>query len=121
MLTHSSGLGYGLIDRNKGIKAIYREAGIVDAWTTDPILLAHNIKTLATLPLVFEPGERYRYSLGLDVAGYLIEVLSGMPFDLFLKERLFEPLRMDDTYFYLTDDKAHRLVTTYEGKNEKWI
>ena len=120
LLTHSSGLGYGLIDPNKGIKAIYREAGIVDAWTTDPIILAHNIKTLATLPLVFEPGGRYRYSLGLDVAGYLIEVLSGMPFDLFLKERLFKPLGMDDTSFYLTDDKAHRLVTTYEGKNEKW-
>ncbi len=120
LLTHSSGLGYGMIDRNEGIKAIYKKAGIVDAWTTDPIRLAENIKTLATLPLVFEPGERYRYSLGLDVAGYLIEILSGMPFDVFLKERLFEPLGMDDTYFYLPDDKADRLVTPYEGKHGQW-
>lgn len=121
LLTHSSGLGYGMIDRNKGIKAIYKEAGIVDAWTTDPVRLADNIKKLATLPLVFEPGEKYRYSLGLDVAGYLIEVLTGMPFDAFLKERLFDPLGMEDTSFYLTDQKAGRLVTPYEGKNEAWV
>jgi len=121
LLTHSSGLGYGMIDGNQSIKAIYKKAGIVDAWTTDAIYLSENIKKLATLPLVFEPGEKYRYSLGLDVAGYLIEVLTGMSFDAFLKERLFEPLEMDDTYFYLPDEKSDRLVTPYEGKNGKWV
>lgn len=64
LLTHSSGLGYGMIDGNQAIKAIYKKAGIVDAWTTDAIYLSENIKKLATPPLVFEPGEKYRYLPG---------------------------------------------------------
>ncbi len=121
LLTHSSGLGYGLIDSNKGIKTIYKQAGIVDAWSIEPDLLADNIKRLAKLPLVFEPGEKYRYSLGLDVLGYLIEIVSGMPFDAFLQERLFGPLGMEDTYFYLPEDKAERLVTPHTGKDGEWV
>jgi len=121
LLTHSSGLGYGLIDSNKGIKRIYKEAGIVDAWSTEPDILADNIKRLAKLPLVFEPGEKYRYSLGLDVLGYLIEIISGMPFDAFLRERLFEPLEMEDTYFYLPEKKADRMVTPHMGKDGEWV
>lgn len=121
LLTHSSGLGYGLIDSNKRIKRIYKEAGIVDAWSTEPDILADNIKRLAKLPLVFEPGEKYRYSLGLDVLGYLIEIISGMPFDAFLGERLFEPLEMEDTYFYLPEEKADRMVTPHMGKDGEWV
>lgn len=120
LLTHTSGLGYGMIDRDSRFKAIYKKAGIIDAWTTEPHLLADNIKRLAKLPLVFEPGERYRYSLGLDVLGYLIEILSGKSFDSFLAQHLFDPLGMDDTSFYLPEGKADRLVTAQSGKTGSW-
>jgi CubicO group peptidase (beta-lactamase class C family) len=120
LLTHASGLGYGMIDRDPRFKAIYKKAGIIDAWTTEPHLLADNIKRLAGLPLVFEPGERYRYSLGLDVLGYFVEILTGKSFDTFLAEHLFNPLRMNDTSFYLPDAKADRLVTAQSGKTGSW-
>ena len=121
LLTHSSGLGYGMIDSNKGIKTIYKQAGIVDAWSIEPDLLADNIKRLAKLPLVFEPGEKYHYSLGIDVLGYLIEIVSGMSFDTFLQERLFKPLGMADTHFYLPEEKADRLVTPHLDKDGEWV
>jgi CubicO group peptidase (beta-lactamase class C family) len=81
-----------------------------------------NIQKLAALPLHHNPGEKYVYSEGLDVAGYLIEILSGMPFDVFLQKRLFEPMGMNDTYFYLPDAKSSRLVTIHRpsSTSAKW-
>ena len=121
LLTHSSGIGYGLIDPNKGIRMIYKQAGIIDAWSTEPDRLSENIKRLSELPLVFEPGEKYRYSLGIDVIGYLIEIVSGMKLDSFMQERLFEPLGMKDTFFYLPKEKAERLVSPYTNKSGEWV
>ena len=121
LLTHSSGIGYGLIDPNKGIRMIYKQAGIIDAWSTEPDRLSENIKRLSELPLVFEPGEKYRYSLGIDVIGYLIEIVSGMRLDSFMQERLFEPLGMEDTFFYLPKEKEERLVTPYTNKSGEWL
>ena len=96
---------------------IYKQAGMIDAWSTEPDRLSENIKRLSELPLVFEPGEKYRYSLGIDVIGYLIEIVSGMRLDSFMQERLFEPLGMKDTFFYLPKGKAKRLVTPYTNKS----
>ena len=73
---------------------------------------------LATLPLEFSPGTAWNYSVATDVCGYLIEVISGKPLDEFFREEIFEPLRMHDTYFYLPDDKADRLVTLYAAVDE---
>jgi CubicO group peptidase (beta-lactamase class C family) len=99
---------------------MYKKAGIVDLYTTEPIKIGDNIKKLAKLPLHHHPGEKYTYSEGLDVLGYFIEIMSGMTFDEFLQKRLFQPLGMNDTYFYLPDTKAARLVAVQEPKNGQW-
>lgn len=110
LLTHTSGIGYGKIDRDERIKLIYEKAGIIDLFTTENISVGESVRKLAKLPLHFNPGESYIYGEGLDVLGYFVEIISGMPFDEFLRERIFEPLGMDDTWFYLPENKAGRLV-----------
>jgi CubicO group peptidase (beta-lactamase class C family) len=122
LLTHTSGLGYGQIDKDERMKMIYRKAGIIDLYTTEDISIGENVKRLAALPLHHHPGEKYTYSEGLDVLGYFIEVVSGMPFDVFLKERLFDPLGMEDTGFYLPKSKAHRLVPVqHQSADGIWV
>ena len=121
LLTHTSGLGYGFIDGDPRMKKIYAKAGIVEAFSTDRVTIAENIKKLAKLPLHHNPGERFTYAMGLDVCGYLIEIVSGMPFDQFLQKRLFEPLGMKDTGFYLPTEKANRLVAVQTPQNGKWV
>jgi ribonuclease PH len=73
------------------------------------------MRVLGKLPLKHQPGERFTYSLGLDVLGYFVEVISGMPFDQFLRTRIFDPLGMKDTWFYLPEDRAGRLVVLERG------
>jgi CubicO group peptidase (beta-lactamase class C family) len=121
LLTHSSGLGYGFIDGDERMKLIYKNAGITDGFSAEAVRIGDNIKKLAKLPLHFHPGDEYRYSEGLDVLGYFIEIVSGMPFDQFLKTRLFDPLGMKDTYFYLPESKSKRLVTVQKPENGKWV
>jgi CubicO group peptidase (beta-lactamase class C family) len=70
-------------------------------------------KNLAAQPLLFNPGERWEYSLSIDVIGRLVEVVSGKPLDEFFRTRIFEPLGMKDTFFYLPQDKLPRLATAY--------
>lgn len=120
LLTHTSGLGYGVIDGDERMKMIYHKAGITDLFTTENISIEESVKKLATLPLHHNPGEKYTYSEGLDVLGYLIEIVSGMPFDRFLRTRLFDPLGMNDTWFYLPDAKAERLVKVQRKADGKW-
>ncbi len=120
LLTHTSGIGYGFIDNNE-FRKIYQKAGIIDAFTLAPITIEENIKKLAKLPLHHNPGERFTYSEGLDVLGYLIEILSGKKLDEFFQERIFDPLGMKDTYFYLPDSKKIRLVPVQTFKDDKWI
>lgn len=121
LITHTSGIGYGVIDGDERFKAIYKKAGITDLFTTENISIGESVKKLAKLPLHHVPGEDYTYSEGLDVIGYLVEVLSGMPFDKFLEERLFLPLGMNDTYFYLPASKANRLVEVQTKTANKWV
>lgn len=120
LLTHTSGLGYGVIDGNEQMRMIYNKAGIVDLFTTEPVKISENIKKLAKLPLHHDPGSKYTYSEGLDVMGYLIEIVSGMPFDQFLKTRIFDPLGMNDTGFYLNEAQGKRLVTIHRKVNGVW-
>lgn len=120
LLTHTSGIGYGIIDSNEQMKMIYQKAGVTDLFTTENITIAESVKKLAKLPLHHQPGENYTYSEGLDVLGYFIEIVSGMPFDQFLRTRIFDPLGMNDTRFYLPDDKASRLVAVQHNINGKW-
>ena len=118
LLTHTSGIGYGIIDGNEQMKMIYQKAGVTDLFTTEKITIAESVKKLGKLPLHHNPGEKFTYSEGLDVLGYFIEVVSGMPFDQYLRKHLFEPLGMNDTWFYLPNDKSNRLVSVQQ-KNEK--
>jgi len=120
LLTHTSGIGYGIIDNDQFSK-IYQKAGIIDLFTTKSVTIEENIKKLAELPLHHEPGKQFTYSEGLDVLGYFIEIMSGKPLDEFLKERIFEPLGMNDTYFYLPDSKKSRLVPVQTFRDDKWI
>ncbi|MEZ4775735.1 MAG: serine hydrolase domain-containing protein [Bacteroidia bacterium] len=121
LLTHTSGIGYGGIDSDERFKMIFSKAGIIDGFTTKPVTIKENVKKLAAMPLHFHPGEQYSYSEGLDVLGYFIEIISGMPFDQFLKKRIFDPLGMKDTYFYLPDDRAARLIPVQQPVNGKWV
>ncbi|MDG2397209.1 MAG: serine hydrolase [Flavobacteriaceae bacterium] len=120
LLTHTSGIGYGFIDSNPAIRAIHMKAGIIELYTTEEITIAENIKRLAKLPLHFDPGTNYTYSEGLDVLGYFIEIQSGMSFSNFLQERIFKPLQMKDTYFYLPQEKSDRLVSVQTKENGQW-
>ena len=121
LLTHTSGLGYGVIDGDERMKLIYQKAGVTDLFTTEPITIEQSVKILAQLPLHHEPGEKFTYSEGLDVLGYFVEIMSGMPFDEYLRKHLFAPLQMNDTYFYLPDDRHDRLVAVQTRKDGEWI
>ena len=120
LITHTSGIGYGVIDGDERMKMIYHKAGIIDAFTAENVKIGDNIKKLAKLPLHHNPDERFTYSEGLDVLGYFIEIVSGMPFDQFLKTHIFDPLGMNDTRFYLPEDKAGRLVAVQQKVNGQW-
>jgi CubicO group peptidase (beta-lactamase class C family) len=120
LLTHTSGLGYGVIDGDERFRKLYAKAGIIEAFTTEPVTIAEIVKKLAKLPLHHHPGERFTYAMGLDVLGHLIEIVSGMPYDAFLQKRLFDPLGMKDTGFYLPADKASRLVPVQKPDGSTW-
>lgn len=121
LLTHTSGIGYGIIDDDERMKMIYQKAGVTDLFTTEKITIAESVKRLAKLPLHQDPGEKFVYSEGLDVLGYFIEVVSGMSFDKFLETHVFDPLGMNDTRFYQPDSKAGRLVAVQQKNSKgKW-
>lgn len=120
LLTHTSGIGYGVIDGDERMKMLYAKAGTTDLFTTEDVSIKDVVMKLAELPLHHDPGEKYTYSMGLDVLGYFVEVVSGMPFDRFLRERLFDPLGMNDTWFYLPESKASRLVAIHHREQGAW-
>jgi CubicO group peptidase (beta-lactamase class C family) len=121
LLSHTSGIGYGIIDEDARFKKIYKDAGIIDLFTTEKISIGNNIKKLAALPLHNNPGEKYTYSESYDVLGYFIEIVSGMPFDVYLKTHIFDPLEMNNTAFYLPKSKEDRLVSVQTKKEGEWI
>lgn len=110
LLTHTAGLTYG-----DGLAVEAYKAAKVYTWYfadhDEPIGAA--IDRLATLPLHGQPGEQYQYGFSTDVLGRLVEVVSGMPLDRFFEERIFQPLKMTDTCFFLPPEKAARLATVY--------
>lgn len=121
LLTHTSGIGYGMIDGDDRFKKIYQKAGVTDLFTTRDITIEESVKKLAKLPLHHEPGEAFTYSEGLDVLGYFIEEMSGMPLNEFFRKRIFDPLGMDDTWFYLPESKHSRLVPVLTRENDSWV
>ncbi len=116
LLTHTAGLGYPFVPSQ--VQKAYVDAGIIDGMTARDVDLASQMSLLASQPLLFEPGEQFAYGLNTDLLGYFVEVVSGKLLDDYFAEEIFEPLGMNDTYFYLPDDKADRLVTLYAAVDE---
>lgn len=114
LLRHTAGLTYGVFG-DTVVDREYRKARILSQ-----LNLADFVRDLAAIPLQYEPGTRWHYSVSVDVQGRLIEVLSGMPFDRFLQERIFTPLEMNDTAFVVPAGKKDRFARLYtitkEGK-----
>ena len=119
LLTHTSGISYAQIG-TKEANAIYGKANITAGiGVGEGHSLATDMKKLARLPLMHQPGERWTYGLNTDVLGYLVEVLSGMTLDEFFRTRIFEPLGMKDTYFNVPSSKQNRLANLYVEVNGK--
>ena len=116
LFTHSAGFSYGFND-NDYLDELYRKQlwPKIDA---DDASLETLIGCLAEQPLAFQPGTAFRYSLSIDVLGRLVEVVSGRPLDAFFRERIFEPLGMDDTAFWVPPEKVSRFALNY-GPDEK--
>jgi CubicO group peptidase (beta-lactamase class C family) len=112
LLTHTSGIGYAQIGSAEA-NAIYAKADVQGGIGVNKIVLGDKMKILGSLPLFHQPGEKWTYGLNTDLLGYLVEVVSGMTLDEFFRKRIFEPLGMKDTYFYLPRDKYKRLAMLY--------
>jgi CubicO group peptidase (beta-lactamase class C family) len=111
LLTHTSGLDYPGIG-SKEMTAIYAKARIPSGIGTPAgVVLGEAMNRLAALPLAHQPGDRWTYGLSDDLLGYLVEVVSGQPLDQFLRTRLFDPLGMKDTWFYLPTALRPRLLS----------
>ena len=102
LITHTSGYSYNTFGDNLNGFSY-----------PSPITTKEVIERIARTPLMHDPGEKFTYGFGIDIAGYLAEVLSGKTLDVLLKERIFDPLGMNDTYFYLPEEKHDRLVKLY--------
>ena len=118
LLRHTSGLTYHW---NEDLGERYKEANVAHGLLPYDGTIEENVKRLAKLPLLFSPGTRWEYSLSVDVLGRLVEVASGMPLDQFFQKRIFEPLGMKDTYFYLPDNKVDRLAAAYTYYDDKGL
>ena len=117
LFTHMSGLTYGFMNRTN-VDHAYRKLGV---GAGEGVTLRTMIDTLANLPLEFSPGTRWNYSVATDVLGYLVEVMSGMTFDAYLRTRIFEPLGMKDTAFSVSADSVNRFAANYSRGPSKTL
>jgi CubicO group peptidase (beta-lactamase class C family) len=118
LLRHTSGITYHW---NEDLGPMYKDANVAHGLLPYDGTIADSTTRLAGLPLLFNPGEKFEYSLGVDVLGRLVEVVSGKPLDEFFRTRIFEPLGMKDTYFYPPDSKLERLATAYSYYDGKGL
>jgi CubicO group peptidase (beta-lactamase class C family) len=113
LLTHTAGISYG---QGSLAEAEYKAAGIIGwylADKTEPIVPL--MERLAALPFDAQPGEKYVYGYNTDILGAVVEKVSGMPLDQFFKTRIFDPLKMSDSSFFLPPEKRDRLATVYSA------
>lgn len=111
LLSHSSGLSYGLFDPGTPLFKAYQQRKVLNPTTT----LVDMIDTLAELPLAYHPGTSWEYSVATDVVGRLVEVVSGEALDKFIARRIFAPLGMVDTAFAVPEKDRSRLAAYYAG------
>lgn len=118
LLTHTAGLTYGAdTDDAHPVDKLYHQHKIM--WTDE--VLEEKVGRILELPLMYQPGTVWHYSMATDVVGYLVEVLADMPFETFLQERIFSPLGMDDTAFYVPSEKLGHLAGIYSSDKEKGL
>ena len=117
ILSHSGGLTYGMT--NHPVDRAYREGGVIRAATNET--LANFIEKLGKMPLRYTPGERWMYSYSTDVCGFLVQAISGKPFDQYLQENVFDPLGMKDTSFHVAERKSDRFAANYERQADKTL
>ena len=120
LLTHSSGITYGLLNK-PFVSKMYAESGVADGLSEMPGTMADNVKKLAKMPLVCQPGTAWEYGLNTDVLGHIVEVVSGKTLEEFLRERIFKPLKMNDTSFILPKEKRSRLAAVYSVDKDKGL
>lgn len=111
LLTHTAGLTYGIFG-DTPVDLLYRKAELYTG------TLKEMVEKVAEIPLLYQPGSRWHYSVATDVLAHLVEKVSGLPFDTFLEQRLFKPLGMKDTGFYVPKEKLSRFVALYERKKD---
>jgi len=113
LMSHSAGFTYGLFG-NTPVDKLYQAAGPLNAPS-----LQEFINRVAALPLLYQPGTRWVYSVSVDIQGYLVEKLSGKTFPDFLRTRIFEPLGMPDTAFFVPQERLSRVATIYSWNQSK--
>ena len=111
LMTHTAGFAYGLADDPGSLadQAYYRAGVLQSASLTDLV------QKVSALPMFAEPGQLWRYSVAADIQGYIVEKLSGQSLPVFMQERIFAPLGMKDTAFYVPEQKQARLAALYDG------
>lgn len=119
LLTHTSGIGYGFQDESYNSLVIKHK--VSEGFEDDDRTSYENIQSLAELPLLQTPGEKYVYSMSYDVLGVVIEVVSGMRYDQYIHRYILEPLEMSDSYFLIPEKEQYRLVRAYEPSVEGLI
>jgi CubicO group peptidase (beta-lactamase class C family) len=120
LLTHTSGITYRLINK-PFLSDLYAKAGVSDGIVETAGTLGDNVRKIAKLPLACQPGEAWEYGLNTDVLGHVIEVASGKSLEEFCRERIFQPLKMNDTCFVLPKEKQDRLTALYRLGDDKKI
>ena len=120
LFRHTTGLDYAGPKDEKGEPA-YKKLDMTGGFPAAPFNLAEAVKRLATAPLNDQPGSKFRYGYSIDVLGRLVEVLSGKTLDQFFEEKIFRPLAMKDTGFFVSEDKWNRLATLYAPKQPDGI
>lgn len=118
LLTHTSGIGYGWFGPEAQDEA-YRAANIPDILVPVGETIGERVGRLGKLPLAFQPGEKWAYGLSIDVLGRVLEVVTGLTVEQFFNERIFRPLKMSDTNFYIPDRKRNRLAALYTPNETK--
>jgi CubicO group peptidase (beta-lactamase class C family) len=118
LLTHSSGITYRIMSKPH-VGKLYEESGVCDGLAESSVSLADNVRKIAKLPLVCQPGSAWEYGLNTDVLGHVVEVVSGKSLEDFMRERIFTPLKMNDTCFNLAKDRHSRLASLYTIQEDK--
>ena len=121
LLTHTSGITDAY--KNNPVSRQYKNAGLDASWRTmaSQTTLEDYVNKLAEQPLLFQPGSQWHYGMNISVLGRLVEVISGRPLNEYLQDSIFQPLKMKDTDYFVSDDNKHRLVSIYKNQGDDLV